>query len=688
MRSWLCVRLSMLLAAAFLAGGAQAASGPHPVTTGAYQFFGVDEPLVATDRKIDLWARVYRPADLPAKSLPLVVFLHGNHYTCRPLVPNVSPRNDYTFSGQCPDDFEVMPSHRGYDYLAEELASRGYLVASINANRGINGAYKTPGDKFLVLMRGRLILRHLMLLSEWNRGKGSYLPPETLGFDPKGAIDFSQVGLVGHGRAGEGTRVALQKSRTSKPFIKGIGPMTIRSIFEISPLDFERAFSADGVNSMILLPSCSGDIKNYEGMRVFDRAFTRGEPVDQVPAIHGTIAVWGANHNLYNSEWYAEYSSCSGTPLLALQPDGAERQRATAFETVIPFIRATVGADANPALAARFDPTVKLPKSLSTITKYDRGYLPGPINADTVLLERFMQPTGVGDSGLPTTTVGAEVTHGKAGDDHDFSQRVARVRWDASSPPERYFQTNLATEGRDLSGFKTFAFRVALRCYGTICSTDTTKNLMDVTVSLVAPDGSVSTTLHTAERVRLGRPVGFSTRHMALYTVSIPLEEFGPFDLTKVAGVRFGFDQRPEGLLALSDLTVSTIPIAGGGSAADEPEAATTAARSAPPVRPTSTRAADGNLITVVRRPLAAGAREHGAVEIVLKSKRAFAVTDAAPTLDVGGAAIVGGDISPDGRTIVFETSEPDYAALKPGAEVTLDMLAGAPIWKFGPLPK
>ena len=72
----------------------------------------------------------------------------------------------------------------------------------------------------------------------------------------------------------------------------------------------------------------------------------------------------------------------------------------------------------------------------------------------------------------------------------------------------------------------------------------------------------------------------------------------------------------------------------------------------------------------------------------MLKSKRAFAVTDAAPTLDVGGAAIVGGDISPDGRTIVFETSEPDYAALKPGAEVTLDMLAGAPIWKFGPLPK
>ena len=41
-----------------LASAALAAGGPYKVATGYYQFLNLSEPLVATDRNIDLWAEV------------------------------------------------------------------------------------------------------------------------------------------------------------------------------------------------------------------------------------------------------------------------------------------------------------------------------------------------------------------------------------------------------------------------------------------------------------------------------------------------------------------------------------------------------------------------------------------------------------------------------------------------------
>ena len=49
----------------------------------------------------------------------------------------------------------VVPSHEGYAYFAERLASYGYIVVSINANRGVNAAPGVAGDLGLNLRRGR-----------------------------------------------------------------------------------------------------------------------------------------------------------------------------------------------------------------------------------------------------------------------------------------------------------------------------------------------------------------------------------------------------------------------------------------------------------------------------------------------------------------------------------------------------
>ena len=86
------------------------------------------------------WAVVHRPTVLPAGRLPVLIFLHGAHFTCgRSSNPHIDDNSDYTLTGTCPGRYTTVLGHRGYDYIASELASRGYIVVSINTNRGIGG---------------------------------------------------------------------------------------------------------------------------------------------------------------------------------------------------------------------------------------------------------------------------------------------------------------------------------------------------------------------------------------------------------------------------------------------------------------------------------------------------------------------------------------------------------------------
>lgn len=698
----------------------EAADGPFEVTTGSYKFLARDEPLVATDRKVDLWAEVYRPKTLSGEPLPVAVFLHGNHGTCGVYDKTLQVRQDvgtmYTTEGKCAAGQIVVPSHLGYEYVAKELASWGYIVVSINANRGITAGAGVGGDFGLNLMRGRLILRHLALLSDWNRGTGQIPAPATLKFDPRSTMDLSQVGLMGHSRGGEGTRAALQQFRDEgSPFPALIGGLSIKSIFEIGPVDgqTDRVLNANGVNSMVLLPACDGDVTSLQGMKVFDRTVLNTTP-DTSKTIHGTVYVWGANHNAYNTEWQqSDARGCLGTDSLFPQNGRSKPQQLTAVQTLVPFFRGTVGAKADRSLVAQFDPVNPLPGVLTDITNVDRGYLPAPLGETVEKLETFSQPAGFSDARVRTTTRGVEVVNQNASFEHEPGKRVATVSWTADSDRSKLFQINFRP-AKDMSGFKTLSFRTALRCFGTICDYPASADgELSYGVRLLDENGQTSNTVLTSRDVRISRPVGLPGStftfpplppfvippllHSPLYTVEIPLSALSGVDLRQIKALRFTFHGQEVGTVDIADIMLlKTDPApaqAIAQASAKSPSAWMAAAKVQAVFMSQHNPAADANTLTIVRKPAAARAASGASpaaptVDIVVTSKRHFPVTDALPQLRIGDKLVQGGEIGPNGKTMTITVPVATFNELPAGADVSLSLLASAPPWRFGPLRK
>ena len=50
-----------------------------------------------------------------------------------------------------------------------------------------------------------MVLRHLQNLSRWNRHGGT---PPSVGVNLQGHLDFSNLGMMGHSRGGDGVRAA------------------------------------------------------------------------------------------------------------------------------------------------------------------------------------------------------------------------------------------------------------------------------------------------------------------------------------------------------------------------------------------------------------------------------------------------------------------------------------------------
>ncbi len=268
------------------------------------------------DERLDYWG--FGPEEFPLNGrvwypqgdgpFPLVLIAHGNHDM---------------------KDF----SDPGYEYLGRLLASRGYIVASLDMNF-VNGGIRGENDA-----RGWLFLKHLEQWRSWNRTPGNLF---------ENRVDLDRIALIGHSRGGEAVGHAAAFNTLSHypddatlEFDFGFG---IQSIIAIAPVDqqyrpTDRGVPLENVDYLVFHGSHDGDVTSFHGLRQYDRvSFT-----DSQPHLKAAVYIYRANHGQWNTTWGAlDNGPRSGRilDLRALMP--AEDQREIAEIYISAFLDATL----------------------------------------------------------------------------------------------------------------------------------------------------------------------------------------------------------------------------------------------------------------------------------------------------------------------------------------------------------
>jgi dienelactone hydrolase len=262
-----------------------------------------------TPRGMPLNARVWYP-DGPGP-YPLVLIAHGNH-----------DMRDF--------------SDPGYEYIGQLLASRGYIVASLDMNF-INGGISRENDA-----RGWFFLKHADLWRTWNG---------TAGHQFAGKVDTARIALIGHSRGGEAVGHAAALNRLERypddATVRLGFNLAIRSIIAIAPVDgqyrpADRLVPLENVNYLVFHGSHDGDVTSFAGLRTYNRVrFTDGNP-----HFKAAVFVYRANHGQWNSVWGPRDNGPRSGRILDLRTlMPAEEQRRFAEVYISAFLDASMKGD-------------------------------------------------------------------------------------------------------------------------------------------------------------------------------------------------------------------------------------------------------------------------------------------------------------------------------------------------------
>ncbi|WP_432479170.1 hypothetical protein [Nocardioides sp. GXQ0305] len=245
--------------------------GQYDVVTSDYELDPVTLPRMS--QPIEMVGHVVEPAPTADTGpRPLVLFLHGRHSYCYD--PTDSGGSEWKWP--CRPPLEEIPSHLGYDYIQQVLASQGFATVSVRVN-GINAQDFRLSDGGADA-RAQIVQRHL---DHWS---------EELAADHQ--VDLSRVVLVGHSRGGEGVNRASIQIPLDAPY-RVVGQVLL------APTDFGTQ-TAPYVPTVTVLPYCDGDVFDLQGQRFTDSA---RDLADDDTSLKSSVMVLGANHNFFNTEW-------------------------------------------------------------------------------------------------------------------------------------------------------------------------------------------------------------------------------------------------------------------------------------------------------------------------------------------------------------------------------------------------
>ena len=248
-------------------------------------------------KALPLNARVWYPRAL-AKPAPLILVVHGNHNM-------------------------LHSSDPGYAWLGEHLASRGYVVASIDQNFLNSGPFvggASPEND----ARAWLLLEHLARFREWNTDPAHPFHKR---------VDLERVVLIGHSRGGEAVghaaafnRLPFYPDDATVSFDYGFG---LRGVIAIAPSDGQYQPSGKrtpirDTSYLAIQGGWDSDVSRFLG----DRQYQRVSLDPGSDHLKATLYLHHANHGQFNTEWGRRDLPAFGAWMLRLAPLlGPEDQR-------------------------------------------------------------------------------------------------------------------------------------------------------------------------------------------------------------------------------------------------------------------------------------------------------------------------------------------------------------------------
>jgi hypothetical protein len=236
-----------------------------------------------------LRGQVVHPTVLGA-SHPLVVIAHGNH----------TPRKVDMGGGFVTVDPDMTSDEnfKGYTYLQEHLASRGFITLSVDLDEMVGTS--TLGYRDIsgsgIRLRGWIVLKNIeALLTDASIAGGALV----------GKIDSSRMYFVGHSRGGEAIHQAvhLLKTPADRPpggTIAGFSAADVKGLVSLSPTTATVGgglLPAD-VPFLLLYGSADGDVNGATSLGVMPFRH-----YDRATADRYAIRIEGGNHNHFNTSW-------------------------------------------------------------------------------------------------------------------------------------------------------------------------------------------------------------------------------------------------------------------------------------------------------------------------------------------------------------------------------------------------
>ncbi|MDQ1644796.1 MAG: hypothetical protein QOJ50_980 [Cryptosporangiaceae bacterium] len=311
-------------------GGAPDPSRPGPFAVAAVDYTLGDSALQIQDPEtgtipVEVTASVHYPRNLPGGPHPLVVLLHGMWATCADKAALDGMNAAFAQADATTDPAEKarlqelgrklgepidqwpcragtppVPSYRGYDYLAENLASYGIVAVSVSAN-GVNaGSMSSDEDRTAVISK-HLALWQQLASTGGGPLAGKFTDPAShrpVAVQFRGKVDLARVGTMGHSRGGRAVMwQAADRHKADWP--AGVQVKAVVPLAAVGPFDPDNPeVVADYITSTIPLLELAG---TCDGATLGDEyvPLTTGKTT----AALRQFTVHGANHNFHNTVW-------------------------------------------------------------------------------------------------------------------------------------------------------------------------------------------------------------------------------------------------------------------------------------------------------------------------------------------------------------------------------------------------